>query len=589
MVTANKETPIDSQTQATIDGWLTGSYDEATKQEVRSLLERNRQEAVDAFYTSLSFGTGGLRGIMGVGTNRMNAYTVRGATQGLANYLNQQPPKGEKHRVFIGYDCRHNSPEFSMEAAKVLAANGIEVFLTEELRPTPLVSFGCRHLKCSAAIMVTASHNPPAYNGYKVYWEDGGQILPPHDQGLVQEVSLITDLSEVKVADASDPLIHKVGRDIDAPYLAALDHLQSCPEVNREHGASLKVVYANLHGTGITLIPEALKRWGFSTLETVKEQDAPDGDFPTVVSPNPEEREALTLGIEKLKQTESDLLLATDPDTDRMGLAVRHQGDAVLLNGNQIACIALKHICEVLQSSGRLPENGAFVKTIVTSELFAAIAQSYDRPCFDVLTGFKYIAEKIREWEDGSYQYLFGGEESYGYLLGTHARDKDAVVACCLIAEVALKAKLANKTLVDLLYELYADYGVYRETLVSLKFEETKAGREKMAAALTRLRAEPPIEFAGVPVVTIEDYQASTRQSMKGGQTVPLTLPKSNVLLYWLEDHSKVVVRPSGTEPKVKLYCGVTREVGESVESAVNQCDEQAEALVKALEARLSS
>jgi phosphomannomutase len=580
------ETTIDPETENRVNKWLDGEIDEASKEEIRRLRKEDPQALTDAFYTDLSFGTGGLRGVMGVGTNRINKYVIRAATQGLANYLAKQ---GGEHSVFIGYDCRNGSAEFAHEAARVLAGNQIRAYVCKELRPTPLVSFGCRLKGCSAGIMVTASHNPPEYNGYKVYWNDGGQILPPHDSGIIDEVRNISDFRQVNIAPADSPLIEVVSTEVDEAYYEAIDGFQHYPEANQKHGANLSVVYANLHGTGITMIPEALKRWGFTTLHHVEEQKEPDGNFPTVEYPNPEERAALALGITKMEQTESDLLLATDPDADRMGIAVTHNGESVLLTGNQIACVALAHLCEALTKQKRMPDNGAFVKTIVTTELFAAIAEKYGKPSFDVLTGFKYIAQKIREWElaDGKYQYLFGGEDSYGYLLGTHARDKDAVIACCLIAEAALAAKLEGQTLVDKLQDLYREFGVYRELLESVRFPETKEGRESMATALVGLRKSPPTAFQGVTVAYVEDYKASTRTELATGKTEPIHLPTSDVLCYWLEDGSKLIVRPSGTEPKVKIYCGVKAPSQGDLDQCITEADDYAHRLVQALRSLL--
>ncbi len=575
-MTASGNISFDKETQARIDAWLTGGYDETTKEEIRRLQRENPKQLVDAFYTTLKFGTGGLRGVMGVGTNRINEYTIRAATQGLANYL-KSSVTGEKS-LFIGYDCRNRSQEFATEAARVLAGNGIRVYLCPELRPTPFVSYGCRQKGCAAAIMITASHNPPEYNGYKVYWNDGGQILPPHDKGIIDEVEKITDISQVKLAEEKSSLIETVEPELDEAYLSTLEKLQFYPEENAKHGSELKVVYANLHGTGITHIPRALRLWGFTSYYDVEEQKEPDGNFPTVTSPNPEEQSALEMGIAKLKEVEGDLLLATDPDTDRMGCVVRDGDEITLLNGNQIACLGLWHICEALGE--KIPANAAFVKTIVTTELFKAIAEDHGRPCYDVLTGFKYIAEKIRSWEEsGQHTYIFGGEESYGYLLGTHARDKDAVISCALITEAASHAKQQGKTLVDLLNTLYEKYGIYRERLVSIKFPETKEGREQMANALVSLRKTPPKEFAGVKVVAVEDYLTSTKTTFSDERNEEIDLPKSNVLLYWLEDKSKLVVRPSGTEPKVKVYCGVVNHKTNDVAVV----DAHAEALIDAL------
>lgn len=547
---------LDPTTQKNVELWLDGSYDEETKRQIKTLLDENPKEIIDAFYKNLTFGTGGMRGIMGVGTNRMNSYTIKAATQGLANYILRQPESEGKRAVLIGFDSRHHSKEFAEEAAKVLAANGIEVFLFRDLRPTPLVSFGCRYKKCISAIMITASHNPPEYNGYKVYWKDGGQVLPPHDVGIVEEVGKITDLSQVKSLDSlENPLIHLIEEEVDDAYLEDIFTLQFYPNENKEDGAKLKIVYTSLHGTGITLAPRALRMWGFTSLAFVDKQIIPDGDFPTAKYPNPEFREALLEGIKVLQATNSDLLIATDPDADRMGVVVLHKGEEVILNGNQIACIMMEHICEALSAQNKLSESCAFVKSIVTSELFKKIAESNKAKSFDVLTGFKYIAEKIREWElSGEYQYIFGAEESYGYLLGSFARDKDAISAAALIAEIALKAKLENKTLVDLLNELYLKYGVYITKLISIEFEETKEGAEEMQASMKKLRETHLKELGGIPVVLIEDYLNSKSHNLETGEFKDLAQPKSDVLIYWLKDESKIMVRPSGTEPKVKIY-----------------------------------
>lgn len=551
---------IDSKTSQTINTWLEGSYDEATKEEIRKLQRVNPNELVDAFYTHLKFGTGGLRGIMGVGTNRMNKYTICAATQGLANYLKKET-EGERS-VFISYDSRHNSRLFAEESAKVLAGNGIKVYLTRELRPTPLVSFGCRFKKCSAAIMITASHNPPEYNGYKVYWNDGAQVLPPHDSGIVHEAEKITDFSQVQIVDSiASPLIEEVGEEVDNAYIEAIASQQLLPTQNSEKGSELRVVYTSLHGTGITLIRQALASWGFDKIILVDEQVTPDGDFPNAPNPNPEEKKALTLGMEYLQRVKADILIANDPDADRVGVAVRQGEQVVVLNGNQINALLMDHVCSALKSEGKLPGNGAFIKTIVTTELMQAIADQYGQNLFNVLPGFKYIAEKIREWEvSEEYRYLYGGEESYGYLLGTETRDKDALICSALICEAALLLKLQDKTLIDGLDALYETHGFYEEDLVSVKFSETKEGQEQMLEAMSRLRSQPPKEIAGSPVISYEDYSTGTRINCKTEETESLTLPNSNVLIYMLEDKTKVIVRPSGTEPKIKLYCGTVAQ-----------------------------
>lgn len=569
-------TDFDPTTQANITAWLEGDYDEATKAEIRELISKEPQKAVDAFYTHLSFGTGGLRGIMGVGTNRMNIYTVGAATQGLANYIKTQPAKEKEHSVFIGHDSRFHSREFAEEAAKVLAANGIRAYLADELRPTPYVSFGCRTKGCTAAIMITASHNPPEYNGYKVYWSDGGQVVPPHDRAIIDEVKKITDNARVMVAEDLDhPLITLVNGEIDTAYLESIAKRQLYPEVNHDQGCDLKIVYTSLHGTGITLMPQALSSWGFKHLILVEKQVIPDGSFPTAHIPNPEQREALKLGIQTMEANSADILIATDPDADRVGVAVRHRDKTELLTGNQVAALCLAHICH----AGNIPESSAVVKSIGTTELFRAIATKFAVECFDVLPGFKYIAEKIHQWEqipDG-YHFLFGAEESYGYLIGTHSRDKDAIVSGALICEMALQAKLEGKTLIDKLHELYQEHGIFFEKLLSIKFPETKIGKEAMEKGMAKLRENPPKTLAGVSVETIDDILLPNR----------LNLPTSNVLLFWLKDGTKVMVRPSGTEPKVKLYCGVMQKEFDDLKEGLFSCEKRADALLSEVEALL--
>lgn len=567
-------------TQQNLDLWQNAALDPETRRELDHLIKEEPEKIEEGFYTKLSFGTGGLRGIMGIGTNRMNIYTVGMATQGLANYLLKQEGP---HKVFIGYDCRHNSRLFAETTARVLAANGIKAIVTKELRPTPYVSFGCRHLKCSAAIMITASHNPPEYNGYKVYWNNGGQVVPPHDRGIIEQVNLITSLDQVKKTDTFDhPLISEVQDDVDNAYLDAIAAQQLTPEINREKGGSLKVIYSNLHGTGITLMPRAMKSWGFTNFSTISEQDAPVGNFPTVKSPNPEEKSALALGIAKLEADEGDILIATDPDADRVGMAVRHQGETYTLSGNQVASLLIDHIC---RSHPNLPSNAAFVKTIGTTELFRDIALAHHASCFDVLTGFKYIAEKIEQWEKdpNGLRYIFGGEESYGYLLGTHAYDKDAIISSTLIAEAALSAKLEGITLVDRLHQLWKTYGIHIEQLSSLVFPETQEGHSKMKNGMERLQKEPPTVVNGIPVTSIEDYNTSLKTILQTGQTEPLDLPKSSVLRFWLEDGSKLMIRPSGTEPKVKFYCGVKSKDFENIEEGVKKLEAHAEDLINSL------
>lgn len=500
-----------------IDLWRT--FDPKTSEEI-DLLDPKSLE--DAFYTSLKFGTGGLRGLMGVGPNRINLHTISFTTQGLANYLKQQ--FHEPLKVFIGYDTRHNSYEFALQAAKVLSGNGIEALLNDQVCPSPFVSFCCRHHACHAAIMITASHNPASYNGYKIYWQDGGQILPLHDIGILKEIQKITHPNLVKT---SSSLIQTIGRDSKDAYLKCAKTLQLCKDVKKD----LKIVFTNLHGTGIVLTPPLLNAWGYFDITYVGAQKEFDGSFPTVSVPNPELESALDLGIQTLKEIDGDLLIAQDPDADRMRAAIKVGESIVILNGNQLACLLLSHIVTHLKP---LPSNGACIKTIVTSELFRKIAEDHGLACFDVLTGFKYISQLIETFQTTkTHQYVFGGEESYGTLFGTYSRDKDAVIAAALIAEMANVAKNNGNTLLDLLNDLYKKYGFHTEYHASLDFPETKAGREEMEAWLKNVRhLETPTH----------DYL-----NMPG-------FPKSDVLEFRKEDGTKLVIRPSGTEPKIKIY-----------------------------------
>ncbi len=541
-----------------IQEWLTGPFDPETKAEIRRLIDHDPKGLSDAFFKELSFGTGGMRGIMGVGTNRMNVYTIRKATQGLANYIHQQP--GPSHKIFIGYDVRHHSREFAEETAKVFAGNGIEVLLSKEICPTPLVSFACRYYGCSAAVMITASHNPPQYNGYKVYWSDGAQVVPPHDEGIMAEVAKIKSPDQVKLKKE----FKEVGSEIDTAYLTELKKIQMRPELS---SVPLKIVYTNLHGTGIRLMPKALASWGYRHLSLVEKQLPLDGNFTFAPSPNPEEEKALQLGIEQLQKEGGDLLIATDPDADRIGVADR----TTRFTGNQMACLCLHHICTTLAAKNEFPPNAAFIKTIVTTELFKTIAEHFGAKCFDVLTGFKYIAQEIGIWEksfDG-YQYLFGGEESYGYLFGTFVRDKDAISSACLIAEMGALAKKQNLTLTDRLYQIYQKYGVHREALANLAFSDSAAGMKEMSEMMSRLRKTPPKEIGGIEVRSMEDY-------LHGYES----LPPSDVLRFWLIDGTKVVIRPSGTEPKVKIYAEVVQKEAANVAQAIHECDAKLKKLV---------
>ncbi len=543
---------FDPTIETRIQDWLCGPYDAETKKEIERLLDSDPQALSDAFFKDLSFGTGGMRGIMGVGTNRMNEYTVRAATQGLANYLKKQPGR---HSVFIGYDVRRNSRKFAEETARVLSGNGIRALLSCDICPTPLVSFACRYFKCSAGVMITASHNPPEYNGYKVYWSDGGQIVPPHDKGIMDEVKRIKSPDQVAIPSEFE----QIGSELDDAYFTALKKTQL------KTATPLKIVYSNLHGTGIRLIPNALKTWGYADVSFVEKQRPLDGNFSFAPSPNPEEAKALQMGCQQLANEKADLLIATDPDADRIGVAVLHQGTPVLLSGNQIACLCLSHICDAKPIS----QNSVFIKTIVTTELFKKIGECYGGKCIDVLTGFKYIGEQIRLLEKSPFQFLFGAEESYGFLMGDFVRDKDAVSSACLIAEAAASAKKEGKTLVGKLHDIYRKFGVHRETLKNLAFSDSQAGMDKMQSLMRKLRENPPSQIEGQKIFLTEDYLNSSSN-----------LPRSDVLRFWLADGSKLVIRPSGTEPKVKIYAETVEKETANLEKAIASCDERLNRLI---------
>lgn len=542
--------------------WLNGPFDEATKKEIRRLQKENPEELADAFYKQLSFGTGGMRGIMGVGTNRMNLYTVAMVTQAVANTIANLKLAG-KQSVVIGFDPRTNSTLFAQEAAKVLAKNGIEVFLFQEPRPVAVISLAVRQKKAVFGIMITASHNPPKYNGYKVYGPDGGQVLEPYDQLIIDEVGKVVDLNQVKMGELEAPNIHTIDTEvIDAAYLKAVAPLQLHPGDDQTNGQKLNLIYTPLHGAGLHIIPKALASWGFSNVSLVTKQATFDGTFPTVKVPNPEDPAALAMGIAQLESEKGDLLIATDPDTDRLGVVVNHAGKSVILSGNEIGVIAIEHICQALTKSKQFPSKALFIKTIVTSELFKKIALHYKASCLDLLTGFKYIGQKITQFEEESkagtshHHFLFGAEESFGYLFGTHVRDKDAIISSLLIAEIALQLKLQKKSLVDALLGIYQKYGVFREKLTSFAFEG-REGVQKMQNILNNLRENPPKMIEHQKVVRIEDYLTRISNDLESGKQEPICLPKSNVLRFWLADGTKIVIRPSGTEPKMKLYCAM--------------------------------
>lgn len=543
-------------TQQHIDSWLNGNFDEGTKKEILRMQAEDPAALSDAFYRTLEFGTGGMRGILGVGTNRMNKYTVGFATQGLANYLIKCCKQNIK--VAISFDSRNYSTEFAQIAANILAANDIQVFLFDSLRPTPELSFAVRHLQCNAGIMITASHNPKEYNGYKVYWNDGGQLVPPHDKNVINEVNKIKSLDQVKW-DGRPDLIRMIGKDIDNVYLTMIKRLTLNPETVAE-AKDLCIVYTPLHGTGISVVPKALSDFGFKNVHIVEEQAVTDGNFPTVKSPNPEEHAALELAIAKAKKVNADIVLATDPDADRVGIAVRcGNGDYQLFNGNQTATLLFHYVLS--QTNINPLENNFFVvKTIVTTDLINQIATDYNVECFDVLTGFKYIAEKIREFE-GSKQFLVGGEESYGYLIGDFVRDKDAVSACCLIAEMTAYYKTVyHRSLIDQLELLYNQYQYFKEDMVSLT-EPGEAGMQAIQQRMSDLREQSPKTLCKQPVVKILDYKAQRSYNTITKTSDQIELPVSNVLQFITSDGSKVTVRPSGTEPKIKFYFSVCENI----------------------------
>ncbi|MDR0754485.1 MAG: phospho-sugar mutase [Prevotellaceae bacterium] len=530
--------------------WLGNKYDEETRKQVQYLIDNDPNELAESFYRTLEFGTGGLRGIMGAGSNRMNKYTVGMATQGLANYLKKEI-KNEEIKVAIAYDCRNNSNFFAKIAASVLSANGIRVYLFDSLRPTPELSFAVRHFSCHSGIVITASHNPKEYNGYKVYWSDGGQIVAPHDKNIIAEVNGIVDIDEVNFRENSDKIII-TGDEFDNIYLDKLCSLSLSPEIIGKHN-DIKIVYTPLHGTGVKLVPQILRRLGFTNIINVPEQDINDGNFPTVASPNPEEPSALKMAIDKAVAENADLIMATDPDADRVGVAVRNKNNEfVLLNGNQTAAILTYYLLTKWQEKGLLHGKEYIVKTIVTSNLLSEIAKKFNVECFDVLTGFKYIAEKIKE-NEGTKKFIAGGEESYGFLAGEFVRDKDAVMSCAMIAETAAWAKDKGKTFTDLLLDIYLEFGFFKEKLISLT-RKGKTGVEEIQEMMRNYRIKPPHTLASSEIVFIHDYQSSQTFDVRNNLHLKINQPKSDVLQFITADGTVVSIRPSGTEPKIKFY-----------------------------------
>lgn len=590
---------MDKKIIDTAKQWISGNYDEKTKQEVQYLLDKNDSDLENAFYQSLEFGTGGLRGEIGVGTNKMNIYTVGMATQGFANYIKQVYASEKEIKVGVIHDCRIRSRVFAETTANIFAANGFKVFLSEDLRPTPELSFAIRQLGCKAGVNITASHNPAKYNGYKAYWEDGCQLVPPHDTNVINEVAKIQSVDDVKWSGNPEN-ITLWGEEIDRPYIDAIKTLSLNGEaIKNQH--NLNIVYTSIHGTGIKLVPRVLQELGFTNVHVVEEQANVSGEFPSLLaqgvapikeenykseldwlkaldahtgSPNPEKESAMKLAIEKGKALNADLIMATDPDGDRVGIVVKNSdGDFEILNGNQTGTLLVQYLIKAWEKQGKLKGKEFVVKTIVTTELITEICAKHNVEMFDVLTGFKYIGEKILELE-GKKQFIGGGEESFGYLAGDFVRDKDAIIACALIAEAAAVAAEDGKNLYDVLVETYLEYGLYKEDLLSLK-KEGKAGKEEIAAMMTNFRANPPKELNGSKVIAIKDYGQQKEIDCTTGASSAINLPKSNVLQFFSEDGSKVTIRPSGTEPLIKFYFGVKTEV------ANRNSFKQAEAVLK--------
>jgi len=536
-----------------IASWLNGNFDAATKEEIRSLQASHPDQLEDAFYRNLEFGTGGLRGLMGVGTNRVNKYTIGMATQGFSNYLLKTYPM-ESISVVVGHDSRNNSRFFAETTAQVFAANGIKVYLFEALRPTPELSFAIRTLQCKAGVVCTASHNPKEYNGYKAYWNDGGQLVPPHDKNVITEVEAIHSLEEVKWT-GGDALIEIIGASMDEAYIKMLQSLSVYPEVIAAQ-SDLKIVYTPIHGTGITLVPKVLDAYGFKNVHVVEEQATPDGNFPTVAYPNPEESETMRIGLEKAKALNADILLGTDPDADRVGIGVKnHKGEWVLMNGNQTAVLAFAYMMEARRAKGIAAPNDMVVTTIVTTEMINEVARQNEVNCYNVLTGFKWIAELVKE-KEGKENYIIGGEESFGLMIGDQIRDKDAVSAVALLCEMAAYEKSKGKSLFDKMIELYMQYGFYYEHLISIT-KKGMNGQQEIADMMEGYRKQPPAEIAGKKVVTLLDYQLQLSTDLITGTQTKIQLPKSNVLQFLTEDGTKISARPSGTEPKIKFYFSV--------------------------------
>ncbi len=535
-----------------VNKWLNGNYDEATKDGIKKLQQEDQDGLADAFYQNLEFGTGGLRGIMGIGTNRINKYTIGMATQGYANYLKQC--FGNDVSVAIAHDCRNNSRTFAEITANVFAANGIKVYLFESLRPTPELSFAIRHYKCQGGVVCTASHNPKEYNGYKAYWDDGAQMVPPHDKNVIKEVEKIASVDDVKWKGGEQNII-SIGKETDALYMNMVKGLSIYPDVcEKQH--DLKIVYTPIHGTGIMLVPDVLKMYGFTNVHVVQEQATPDGNFPTVENPNPEEKETMSIGLKQAKELDADILLGTDPDADRVGVGVKNdKGEWILMNGNQTALLAFNYIMEARKAKGIAEPNDMVIKTIVTTDMIDKIADRNSVACYNVLTGFKWISSLIAA-KEGKENYVVGGEESFGLMIGDKIRDKDAVSAVALLCEMAAYEKNKGRSLFEKLIDLYVEYGFYKENLISIT-KKGMNGAAEIAAMMEGYRKNPPLTIGGTAVQTLLDYELQVGKNLQTGEEWIIDLPKSNVLQFELADGTKISARPSGTEPKIKFYYSV--------------------------------
>lgn len=569
---------MDALIQAKIDSWLNGNFDTATKEEIARLQEENPAELTDAFYKNLEFGTGGLRGIMGVGTNRMNKYTVGMATQGFANYLKQSFP-GKDVKVAIAHDSRNNSRFFAETTANVFAANGVKVYLFEDLRPTPELSFAIRTLQCQGGVVCTASHNPKEYNGYKAYWDDGSQLVSPHDKNVINEVDKIASVSDVKW-DGGESNITIIGKDVDEDYIEMVAGLSVYPEIIKKH-QDLKIVYTPIHGTGITMVPQVLEKFGFKNIHLVKEQMKPDGNFPTVVYPNPEESEAMSLGLQLSEKINADILAGTDPDADRIAIGVKDSnGKWVLMNGNQTAVLAFNYLMEARKTKGVARPNDMVITTIVTTPMIDAIAAKYGVSCYRVLTGFKWIAEMIRQ-KEGKENYVIGGEESFGLMIGDKIRDKDGISAVALLCEMAAYEREKGRSLYEKMIDLYVEYGFYKENLISIT-RKGMDGQQQIAAMMESYRNDPPKRINDSAVVKLLDYELQKGSNLQTGEEWKIDLPKSNVLQFILADGSSISARPSGTEPKIKFYFSVNTKLENAAayERANKELDEKIKAII---------